>query len=334
MENSENIPTMETPSRPRFDWGAFASHLTTFVSVAIVVGLVLGFLLLRQPIREKAELVVSREPAKIVFEWPALRQAKNEKPAKTQTWLAQQFQEELLTRATRALGSSPDPLSREPLDAIGAAMETSGWFDGRPDVSRVGNSEIRIRGNWRVPAAVVRVIPTGGGGEAKDQLISWDGKPMPVLYPEGKSGLMVIRGAALPARTNVSGEVDYTVAWPGDDAEAGLELLRLLGNQDWHAQIAAVDVSHYAETKQLAIESTHGTRLVWGGRPAKPLTGECSTAAKLGKIAELNSISKRIDAGHAELELWWPINKPLEIDRSASAEQKIGATASVEPVRR
>lgn len=337
MENSENISTTEASARPRFDWGAFLSHLTTFVSVAIVVGLVLGFLLLRQPIREKAESVVSREPAKIVFEWPALRQAKSDKPVKAQTWLAPQFQEELLTRATRALGSSPDPLSREPLDAIGAAMETSGWFDGRPDVSRVGNSEIRIRGNWRVPAAVIRVTPAAGvegRAEAKDQLISWDGKPMPVLYPEGKSGLMVIRGATRPAPTNASGEVDYTVAWPGDDAEAGLELLRLLDNQDWRAQVASVDVSQYAGTKQLAIESTHGTRLVWGGRPAKPLTGECSTAAKLGKITELNTISKRIDAGHAELELWWPINKPLEIDRSASAEQKIGATASVEPVRR
>jgi hypothetical protein len=321
----------------RFDWRAFFAHLTTFLSVAIVVAIGLGFLLLRGTIEQRAETVVSREPARLRIEWPEGKHATaaNEKP---QTWLPTQFQEELMTVATRALGSNPDPLSREPLDAVGAAMEASGWFDGRPSVMRNGDSEIVVRGNWRIPAAVVRsesapALPNDTAPR-NDYLVSWDGRPMPVIYPEGKSGLFVIKGCSQkPARTS-SGELDYAQPWAGDDCTAGIELLRLLVDQDWRSQVAGVDVSGFGDSKQLVIDTVHGTKLVWGGRPSKPLTGECATAAKLGKIAELNSLSKRIDAGHNELELWWPINKPLEIDRSATAEIEKPATASVEPARR
>lgn len=328
-------------SRTRFDWRAFFAHLTTFLSVAIVLAIGLGFLLLRSTISERAETVVSRAPARLRIVWPEIKHA-SDKMATSRTWLAPQFQEELLTVATRAMGATPDPLSREPLDAVGTALEASGWFDGRPIVAREGDSEIVVRGNWRIPAAVVRSDPAeakpGDTLPRNDYLVSWDGRPMPVIYPEGRSGLRVIRGCASKPVKDARGGLDFARAWPGDDCLAGLELLRLLVEQDWADQVAGVDVGAYADSKQLTIDTVHQTKLVWGGRPSKPLTGECATAAKLGKIAELNTLSKRIDAGHGELELWWPINKPLEIDRSATAEIEKPATASaatgVAPVRR
>lgn len=328
-------------SGTRFDWRAFFAHLTTFLSVAIVVAIGLGFLLLRSTITQRAETVVSREPAKLRIEWPEIKHAGNQK-GPSRTWLAPQFQEELMTVATRAMGANPDPLSRQPLDAVGAALEASGWFDGRPSVARESDSEIVVRGTWRIPAAVVRSEPAapkpGDTAPRNDYLVSWDGRPMPVVYPEGRSGLYVIRGCSQRAALSPSGDLDYSRAWPGDDCVAGLELLRLLVDQDWRDQVAGIDVSGFADSRQLIIDTVHQTRLDWGGRPSKPLTGECTTAAKLGKIAELNTLSKRIDAGHAELELWWPINKPLEIDRSATAQIEKPATASADfgthPARR
>ncbi len=338
MEPIANIPTATTveareASRRSLDWKAFFSHLTTLVSVALVVGLGLGFLLLRGPIRQRAEAVVSKEPARIRVEWPELRRSESKSApvaagrpvVEAMTWLAPQFQEEILRIATNALGSNPDQLSRAPLDAIGAALEASGWFEGRPNVSREGGSEIVVRGTWRVPAAVVRVEQSG---DSKDYLISWDGRPMPVVYPQGRSGLPVILGVMNGPPRSAGGETAFAEVWPGDDVAAGLELLRIVAVQPWKAQVAGVDVTGYAQSRQLVITSVHSTRLVWGGRPSKPLTGECSTNVKLSKISELNSLSNRIDAGHAEIELWWPINKPLEIDRSASAEGKGPAVES------
>jgi hypothetical protein len=337
-----------TPASTRsvFDWGAFRSHLTTFFSVVIVLGLGIGFLMLRTPVRQKAEAVLNKGPVTMRFEWPELKRSDESKPAdkrtaatqnvaaktsappreKPRTWLAAQFQEELMTLAYKALGSDPDPLSRVPLDAIGAAMEKSGWFDGRPNVSRGESSEIVIKGNWRIPAAVVRYAPpqTPGGPvrEFKDYLVSWDARPMPVTYPEGKSGLLVIRGVSSgPERNAGNGgteSIDYRAAWPGEDVEAGVELLRTLIGQPWRSQVAGIDVSDYAANRSLAIDTIHKTRLVWGGRASKPLAGECATQAKLGKISELVGYTKRVDGGKPEVELWWPINKTLEIDRTAT----------------
>lgn len=341
------------PARRSFDWGAFRSHLTTFFSVVIVLGLGIGFMMLRTPVRQKAELVVAKGPVTIRFEWPELKRpdepkAGEKKGATTQnvatkpsstprdrprTWLAAQFQEELMTLAYKALGSDPDPLSREPLDAIGAAMEQSGWFDGRPNVSRGEGSEIVIKGNWRIPAAVVRYAPPQASGgpvpEVKDYLVSWDARPMPVTYPEGKSGLLVIRGVASgPAKNQGNAgtdAIDYRAAWPGEDVEAGVELLRTLIGQPWRSQISGIDVSDYAANRSLAIDTIHQTRLVWGGRASKPLAGECATQAKLGKINELVGYTKRVDGGKPEIELWWPINKTLEIDRTATKAAEANA---------
>lgn len=353
-------------ARYRFDWGAFTAHLTTFFSVVIVLGLAIGFLLLRAPVRQKAEAVVAKGPVTIRFEWPELKRSEEAAGAtkattkqvaqsgkqaaggkvagaaaeKPRTWLAAQFQEELMTLAYKALGSDPDPLSREPLDAIGSAMERSGWFDGRPSVLRGEAQEIVIRGNWRIPAAVVRFAPTGAPGDAaaetKDYLISWDARPMPVVYPEGKSGLLVVRGVANGPAKDASGAIDYRAAWQGEDVEAGIELLRTLMNQSWRSQVAGIDVTDYASTKQLVIETIHKSRLIWGGRASKPLAGECSTQAKLGKINDLVAYTKRIDGDKGEIEIWWPINKTLEIDRTAS--KPVGtsgeATANAETPKR
>lgn len=346
------VVPIQTPRR-QFDWGAFRSHLTTFFSVVIVLGLGLGFLMLRTPVRQKAEAVVARGPLTIRFEWPEMRQAEDVKPGdkkrsavtqnvaakpaareKSHTWLAAQFQEELMTLAYRALGSNPDPLSREPLDAVGAAMERSGWFDGRPSVERGEASEIVIRGNWRIPAAVVRYKPPQTSGETapepKDYLVSWDTRPMPVSYPVGRSGLRVIQGVQLGPIKN-EGAIDYRSVWPGEDVEAGVELLRTLVSQPWSSQVSGVDVSDYAANRSLVIETIHGTRLIWGGRASKPLAGECSTQVKLGKINELVGYTKRIDGGKAEIELWWPINKTLEIDRTAT---KAASEANAENANR
>ncbi|HEX8876669.1 MAG TPA: hypothetical protein VF777_07980 [Phycisphaerales bacterium] len=344
------------PARRQFDWGAFRSHLTTFFSVVIVLGLGIGFLMLRTPVRQKAEAVVARGPVTIRFEWPEMPHTEalraGEKKAEQRsavtrnvaakqrsrephpTWLAAQFQEELMTLAYRALGSDPDPLSREPLDAVGAAMERSGWFDGRPSVERGEASEIVIRGHWRIPAAVVRHKPSQASGETvaepKDYLVSWDTRPMPVIYPAGRSGLRVIQGVQLGPTKN-EGVIDYRSVWPGEDVEAGVELLRTLVMQPWSSQVSGVDVSDYAANRSLVIETIHGTRLIWGGRASKPLAGECSTQVKLGKINELVGYTKRIDGGKAEIELWWPINKTLEIDRTAT---KAASEANAENANR
>lgn len=228
-------------------------------------------------------------------------------PVTATTWLPEQFQEELLDRARAALGTSPDPMSREPLLAVADAMERSGWFVGRPLVERRAGGVLLVRGTWRVPAAVIRQ-------GSKDHLLSWEATPMPVDYKTDQSKLPAIIGVVAPVPVDTNGR-DYASVWPGEEVDAAMELLRVLAVEPWYPQVAGVDVAKFRETKRLTIltRGVNGSgpagRIVWGGRASRPLVGEASTKAKLSRLAGINRSFGRLDAGldgaAKELEIFW-----------------------------
>lgn len=233
-----------------------------------------------------------------------------ETPSET-TWLPEQFQEQLISLAKSSLGEDADPLSREPLDRVAAALEGTGWFVGKPGVSREPEGVLRVQGVWRLPAAVVRK------GVA-DHLVSWDGFPMPVSYKTDQARLPVLFGVASSAPA-AAGKATYARAWEGEEIPAALELLRLLSERPWMGQVAGIDVKDLGSTKRLAIMTKRGGRVIWGGRASKPLWGEISTASKLDRLTELHRKFGSIDANIAEgsaLEIFW--ERPLVLNISAS----------------
>jgi hypothetical protein len=229
------------------------------------------------------------------------------------TWLAEQFQREILETARRAAASAPDPLSNEALSRVARALGASGWFHGEPGVRRELGGRVVVEGTWRIPAAVVRV-----GG--RDRVIDWSARPMPPEYAPGRSGLWVIEGVAEGPVRDASGQIDFTQAWPGEDVAGAVELLMLAGRQRWAGQVAGVEVATYTDTKRLALMTREGTRVVWGGRPSRPLMGESTTAAKLDKVNMLFRDFGRIDAGKPAVEVFWE-GKPLVLDLSATAQE-------------
>lgn len=234
-------------------------------------------------------------------------------PVTATTWLPEQFQEELLERAKKALGTDPDPMSREPLLAVVHALEQSGWFIGSPAVERKPGGVLHVSGVWRVPAVVIRQ------GE-KDFLMSWEGLPMPVEYKIDQSKLPAIVGVVATQPVTAQGR-DFTSKWPGEELEAAMELLKLLAVEPWYPQIAGVDVRQYRDTKRLTLMTVGGGRIVWGGRASKPLAGEASTKSKLARLASINRRFGRLDAGldgaTQQLELFWG-QAPLVLNISAT----------------
>jgi len=332
------LPT--SAAQAPFDWRRFAVHLGTFMLVVLLLGIGAAVVLGRKPLTQTVSTTVAARGVNLEIAWPLINtdSGKSAKPAKAKasgaksepaisktamtlpaaasppakSWLPEQFQEELMTIGMRALGTAPDPLSREPLDRLGAAMADSGWFSGVPTIERHESGKIVVHGTWRVPAAVVRI-------DDKDHLLSWDGKPMPVTYDQALSGLRVISGAASGPARKADGTIDFAQSWPGEDVEAAVELLAILMQQPYAAQIAGIDVSMYAAKKWLIIDTTMGTRIVWGGRPSKPLNGECATNFKLAKLEKIRRDVGRIDAGVGAIEIWWPIERALQIDLTATA---------------
>src|SRR5262249_37470990 len=148
--------------------------------------------------------------------------------------------------ADAAVDGKAELFSQEPLERVGLAMFSSGWFVEKPTVRRVDGARVVVEGAWRVPAAVVR---RGGIGP----LVSWDGYPLPLRTLEGKSKFPAILNIAHGAPLDAAGGVDHTRAWEGEDIAASLELLQVLLRQPWASQVAGVDASAYAPNGSLTI---------------------------------------------------------------------------------
>ncbi|QOI98987.1 MAG: hypothetical protein HRU70_00160 [Phycisphaeraceae bacterium] len=329
---NEQPPTPSGPASQRpFDWRLFTTYLCSVVVACLCLGAGLAVWFGWKPLEASAKRVVGPTIRGVQFEWPSLGTAprsptglttvsrspgqddQNEPP----TWLPESFRERLVERATQAMGSNPDSLSREPLEAIASSMDASGWFDGRPRVELDPEGVARVRGQWRIPAAVVRHNDT-------DVLVSWEARPMPVEYPKGESGMIAILG--VPAGPPQRGSMrDFASPWPGEEVEASLELLRRIRPRPWSSQITAVDASTYAADKRLALVTDTGKRVVWGGRPSKPLWGEISTVRKIERLDQLHRRFGRIDGAISagSLEIHW--DKPLIVDQTSGAPAVEGA---------
>jgi len=339
--------------KPAFRWAKFIGYLGSFVVVAILLGSAVAFWYGRKPLERRAQELAIRI-TRVEFNWPVLgeqaakssavksresgmkpeiveatrptpgdkrKAAKKpalaveplsvpETPAET-SWLPEQFQEQLISLAKETMGDNADPLSREPLDRVAEALEATGWFVGRPGVFREPEGVLRVQAAWRIPAAVVR-------RGATDQLVSWDGYPMPVTYKADQSKLPVIHGV-ITGGPDGGVKSAFSRPWEGEEVSAALELLRLLSGKAWTSQVAGIDVKDLAATKRLTIMTRRGGRVIWGGRASKPLWGEISTASKLDRLAELqrkfNSIDANVTEGSA-LEIYW--ERPLVLNISAS----------------
>jgi hypothetical protein len=317
----EDHPNPEV--RPAFQVGLFVRYLTSVVSVLLLVAAVVWIIWYAKPMQQKAVVAAVTKPVEVRFLWPVAGTPKGSDPSQPPaTWLPRQFQEELFQLAKSALERQTDPFSPEPLRNLAQALAASGWYDGMPTIRREGDATVLIDGRWRIPAGVVRA-------DGKYQMISWQGLLMPPQYSDRPKGLLMIEGQADGIPRDADGRVDYAHPWPGEDVLAGLELLALTVQQKWGDQVAGVDVGDYGAKKSLTLLTAAGTRVVWGGRPSKPLIGDASTGQKLANIATLVRDTRRIDGGYPLVYM----NAPTpQFDISATAKAAAAKAAQNPPM--
>lgn len=296
----------QSPNTP-FSWPAFFSALASFALLVGLLGLLVGAIVGMRPLERYVAQLPGVKATQVVVRWPTVRPPDGGEPV---TWVPQPERQALEELAAAALAGDVDRFSADPIDRVGRAMGSSGWFTGQPRVRRAPGGIVEVDGLWRTPAAVVRQ-------QGVDQLISWDGFPMPVTATAGSTRFPVIEGAAVPAPKGPMGTVDYASAWPGEDIAASLELLGLALRQPWAGQVAGVDLSRFPSERSLILLTTQGTRVVWGGRASRPALGEVSTEQKLAHLTELYTRSRRIDAGFPMI---YVNTAKLQFDISATAQ--------------
>jgi hypothetical protein len=290
-----------------FSWSSFGTALASFGLFVMLLALLAGVILGQRPLEKRAASLPGARATKIEIHWP---KAKPSDGGAALTWVPERERDALHEIALLALSGDLERYSSDPLERVGKAMASSGWFTDRPTITRSVGGKIEVDGHWRVPAAVVR-------RDGVDQLISWDGFPMPITAQSGTTAFPVIHTPSLPPPPAGAGKVDFNTAWPGEDIAASLELLALLLRQPWANQVAGVDLASFPVQRSLAITTTFGTRVVWGGRATRPALGEVSSEQKLAHIGELFAKHQRIDAGYPMI---FVNNAKLQFDISASAQ--------------
>ncbi|MDX2018398.1 MAG: hypothetical protein SFY95_12275 [Planctomycetota bacterium] len=324
---SDAAPSEE---RAGFSWRTFFGHLSVVTAVALLAAIPVGVSMLKDPVREKAATIATARPVPIRIEWPGVPAGGKAEDS----WLPQYFREHLQARAESAARDHADPFSPEALRAIAEAMQDSGWFGGLPRVARVSlapdprvllregeaSHELVVSGTWRVPAAVVRA-------DGREFLCGWDGKPMPAVYLEGRSGKPFIIGVSVTGASPDLKPEDpeaWRVTWDESSVRSALELLALVARQPWAEQIAGIDVTAFAREKSLALLTKADTKIVWGGTPDRPNIGENSTLGKLDKLAAIQRQFQRIDAGLPLIDITTP--HVLTIDTSPVPGSDVGGT--------
>jgi hypothetical protein len=300
----------KSDEKSKFQWANFITYLGSLVVVLLLAGLLVAMVLGLRPLEGRAAMLVSTSSTRVEMAWPMNAVLPDGRPA---TWMPKSSQAQVEQLVLDALGDvRMETFSPEPLERVAIALKNSGWFDDMPKVTRGSGGSIRVTGKWRLPGAFVRY-------KGDDYLVSWDGRRLP---PVEKAGLhrnfRVILDPVLGPPSYADGSPDYSTAWAGEDIVASLELLQLLSDKPWFGQVAGVDASEYSTSGKLVIVTPERTRVVWGGRPSKPLIGEVSTAQKLAHISQIMQDYKRIDAGYP---LIYVNSVNLQFDISATAKQ-------------
>lgn len=328
-----NASKAKSPSRW---WTHTKTGLSVTAWVAVIGGIAWGATFGVPVLQDRLALRTHAAAVAVTFDWPTLTPKADAKPqtklasqsttpagsqlgtqpaAEPGTWLPREIQDELLATAHRELESAPNPFSQDALRQVAAALVDTGWFDAIDAIRRdrdpaTGQAVLRVQARWRTPAAVVR-------RSGIDYLVSWSGHILPVAAQRGWSDLRVITGAEQTPIMR-EGQIVHGQVWPGADIKAGLELLAMVTTHAWSDQIQGVDVSEYPSTRRLAIITTRGSRVIWGGSPSEVVPGEVAAAVKLARLDALARMYEgRIDAGHRVVEVFGPITL---VDNSATAD--------------
>jgi len=290
-------------------WFAQPRRLANAALALVFVGIGVGALLGAGPLRERVS-TLRAHPVTPRIEYPPIAGAHGAPVASSDpdaTWLPASERRRLEHLVVQTV--STDVFDRDSLEALRAALESSGWFAGNVRVRRFAENVVRVRGDWRTPFAAVRV-------NDRDHLVTAAGELLPLAYNPGGAGasIPVVTSPQFGPPENDARGFAYGKRWRGGDVPAALTLLadlrrafaatpRIMG------QIAGVDCRDFGARGRLAIITDTGSRVVWGSAPGEEKPGETRAAEKIARLVDLAGRAEsrgRIDAGALQISIYGP----------------------------
>lgn len=243
-------------------------------------------------------------PPAIKIEWPYVESADGETQL---TWVPAPVQKDLERMISHEL--TPSPFDQGALVRAAERLQSTGWFADLGAVRREAGGRVRVTGEWRVPAAVVKK-------DGRSHLVATDGAIL--RMPEGTEPperLYVIANPSTPAPLSDTGAIACGVPWKGEDVQASLALLKLLtGRGQVARQVAGIDLGEFGRSAKLVIVTDRGHRIVWGSPVGETLPGEVHVERKIARLEQNIRDFGRIDADQQRVEIYTPV---VLVDKTA-----------------
>jgi hypothetical protein len=283
-------------------WFATPRRMANAALAIVFVGIGVGSLLGAGPLRERVS-TLRDHPVTPKIEYPRLLGASDPDA----TWLPASERRRLEHLVVQTV--STNVFDRSSLENLRIALDASGWFARDIQVRRFAENNIRVRGEWRVPFAAVRV-------NDRDHLVTSAGELLPLAYNAGGAGpsIPVVTSSQFGPPENEARGFAYGKRWRGGDVPASLaliaELKRAFGaTPRIMKQIAGVDCRDFNSRGRLAIITDTGSRIVWGSAPGEEKPGEARAAEKIARLVDLSGRPDsrgRIDAGARQISIFGP----------------------------
>ncbi|MEM8737774.1 MAG: hypothetical protein AAGG38_04760 [Planctomycetota bacterium] len=174
-----------------------------------------------------------------------------------------------------------NPLDGRGLRDAAVMLDEDPWVARVAQVRRAPRGVVKVRANYRTPAAMVRDQKDPGLGYVVDREGVWLEGPVERAASRW-SGLPWVTGVSAPPPAG-----GYGKAWPGSDLLAALSLERLLHREEYADQITAYDVSHRDLRGRLwLVLYTDGPAIVWGLAPGQERAVEPEAPVKLAALRD------------------------------------------------
>ncbi len=202
------------------------------------------------------------------------------------SWLKGELADHLGALARAEL--SPDPLQREDLVRVRAALTATGWFEQVEQVRRLDPGRVEVSGTYAHPVAVVREQ-----SGTRDHLLDATGRLLPRSYPAASSGLTSIVGSWSQLASMPS------APWVAEEVEAALEVLKLVRTRPWSSQVGEIHVARDPSSSRITLRliTSRGCAIVWGRPPGQEGVGEVAVERKLQYLDYHHEQYGHIDRG-------------------------------------
>lgn len=192
------------------------------------------------------------------------------------------------------------------------ALQLNPWVRNVRQVRRTfgktPGDTIEISCEYRAPVALVasrgQYVMVDGEGVKLPEKFAINAQQAPAIMfgPDGHITLRVIEGVAtLPPFTDGQ-------KWPGEDLQAGLDLVKLLYGRACTDEIHRVNVSNFKGRRngrepQLTLITRYNSEIRWGEAVRQNFYAELHPTEKLERLAFLKERLGRVDGGYSWIDI-------------------------------